>query len=339
MSITVVIPLVIIGMVTLGLTFSDANAELDTNNAFILEGSGFAVTEESIKTSEIDFAISTGTQKGSTIRMLIEDGFVTLNDNEFLLFDLEASGLREGRYIRISGIAEDSFGEEASIRLFGRLVENSAQGSIYGFTGSLTHDDIKYKVIYTTSLTGLTNVLATTETETQEDAELVVHILRGSSNKGIASSYIEAFDIRQEAITERGSSGLLANYFDPDRVSIEPGTSVTFLNDDDVAHRIVSGTGLGTHSRIQGEITICETPAEKLPEGFSHKSTSCAFTFDGRINSGTIEPGESWTGSFDDAGFYRIIDPDYPWMNIVVYSFPESDSEVIRRVGVNEAGN
>jgi len=339
MSIAVVVPLVIIGIVTLGLTFSDANAELDTNNAFILEGSGFAVTEESIKTSEIDFAISTGTQQGSTIRMLIEDGFVTLNDNEFLLFDLEASGLREGRYIRVSGIAEDSFGEEASIRLFGRLVENSAQGSIYGFTGSLTHDNIKYKVIYTTSLTGLTNISTTIETETQEEAELVVHIQPGSSNQGIASNYIEVGKIRQEKIISGGSGVLRANYFSPDRVSIEPGTSVTFFNGDDVAHRIVSGTGLGSNSRIQGTMEICETPAEKLPLGFSHVPTSCAFTFDGRIDSGTIEPGESWTGSFDDFGFYRIIDPDYPWMSIVVYSFPESDSEVIRRVGTNQAGN
>ncbi len=47
--------------------------------------------------------------------------------------------------------------------------------------------------------------------------------------------------------------------------------------------------------------------------------------------------GESWTGSFDEAGFYRIIDPGYPWMSIVVYSFPDTGSEVIRRVGVNEA--
>ena len=339
MSIAVVIPLFIIGIVTLGLTFSDANAELNTNNAFILEGSGFAVTEESIKISEIDFAISTGTQQGSTIRMLIEDGFVTLNDNEFLLFDLEASGLREGRYIRVNGIAEDSFGEEAFIRLFGRLVEDSAQGSIYGFTGSLTHDDIKYKVIYTTSLTGLTNISTTTETETQEEAELVVYIQPGSSNQGLASSYIEAGELRQEKIKSIGSSGLRANYFSPDRVSIEPGTSVTFLNDDDVAHRIVSGTGLGSNSRIQVGMEICETPAEKLAEGVSHMSTSCDFTFDGRIDSGTIEPGESWTGSFNEAGFYRIIDPDYPWMSIVVYSFPDTGSEVIRRVGTNQAGN
>lgn len=335
MRVTVVISLVIVGMITLGLTFNDAYAELGANNAFVLEGSGFAVTEESIKTSEIDFAVATGNQQGSTIKMLIEDGFVTLNDDEFLLFDLEASGLREGRYIRVSGVAENSFGEEASVRLFGRLVEDSVEGSIYGFTGSLTHNGIKHKVIYTTSLIGLANVPITTESTPQEESTILVHILRGSNTQGIASSYVEALDIRQEGITERGSSGLTANYFDPDRVSIEPGTSVTFYNDDTVAHRLVSGTGLGTHSRIQGELKICETPDEKLQEGFSTRYTSCAFTFDGRIDSGMIEPGKSWTGTFDDAGFYRIIDPNYPWMNIVVYSFPDTGSEIIRRVGDN----
>jgi len=341
MSIAVVIPLAIIGMATLGLIFSDANAELDTNNAFILEGSGFAVTEKSIKISEIDFAISTGTQQGSTIRMLIEDGFVTLDDNEFLLFDLEASGLREGRYIRVSGIAEDSFGGEAAIRLFGRLVENSAQGSIYGFTGSLTHDDIKYKVIYITSLTGLTNISLTTESETDaesetaEEASVEIHILRGSSNQGFAANYIELGELRQEYVEQRGSSKIRANYFDPDRLTISPGTSITIINDDTVSHRIVSGTGLGSNTRIQGELKICETPAEKLPEGFSMQPTGCAFTFDGRIDTGEILPGESRTGSYDDYGFYRLIDPNYPWMQIVIYSFPETDSTILSGIIAN----
>jgi len=347
MSIGVVIPLAIIMMATLGLTFSDANAELDTNNAFILQGSGFAVTEESIKISEIDLAISTGTQQGSTIRMLIEDGFVTLNENEFLLFDLEASGLREGRYIRISGIAEDSFGEEATIRLFGRLVENSAQGSIYGFTGSLTHDDIKYKVIYTTSLTGLANISLTTKSETDtgaetsavagtdEEARVEIHILRGSSNQGFATSYIELGELRQEYIEQRGSSKIRANYFAPDRLTISPGTIITIINDDTVSHRLVSGTGLGSNTRIQGTLVICETPFEELPEGFSMRKTNCAFTFDGRIDTGEILPGESFTGSYDDYGFYRMIDPNYPWMSVVIYSFPDTDSVILNRLTLN----
>jgi len=109
MNIAVVIPLVIIGIVTLGLTFSDANAELNTNNAFILEGSGFAVTEESIKTSEIDFAISTGTQQGSTIRMLIEDGFETSKIKVYVFESLTAEN-----ETCFEGVVSDLVGKEFS---------------------------------------------------------------------------------------------------------------------------------------------------------------------------------------------------------------------------------
>jgi len=122
--------------------------------------------------------------------------------------------------------------------------------------------------------------------------------------------------------------------------AIEPGTSVTFVNNDSVTHRVVSGTGLGTHSRVsQGAFVLCETPAEELQEGVSHASTGCSFTIDGRIDTGTLQPGQSLSVSFDDAGFYRMIDPDYPWMNIVAYSFPDTGSEVIRSYVDEQAGN
>ena len=340
MSLTIVASLVIVGIISLGLTFGDVYAELNPNKAFILDGSGFAVTEKSIKTSEIDFAIATGNQRGSTINMLIEDGFLTIDDNEFLVADLQASGLREGKYIRVSGTADNDFGEQASFRLFGRLVENSAQGSIYGFTGSITFDDEKHKVIYTTSLKGLAAAPLQTQTKTMEETGKKVLILKGSSNQGVASSYIDLIEKRQEAVTERGASGQLLNYFSPARLTIEPGTSVTFVNQDTVSHRIVSGTGLGSSNRAsQGAVVICETPQKELRPGASFAASGCTFTFDGRIDSGEIKPGESWTVTFKDMGFYRIIDPSYPWMSIVVYSFPDTGSEVIRRVGANQAGN
>jgi len=341
MRITTAASFLILGVIALGLTTNNAYAELSKNNAFILEGAGFAITEESIKTTEIDFAMSTGTQIGSTISILIEDGFITLDDEDFLVFDLEASGLREGRYMRISGTAEDSFGGEISMRFFGRLIENSAEGSIYSFTGRLTHEDESHKIIYTTKLSKLTSISLSTPSPTEESSELTIHILPGSSTQGVASDYIEAGEIRSKMIEITGTdTALRLRYFFPDRISIEPGTSVTFLNNDSDPHRIVSGAGLGTHSRVsQGAFVLCETPAEELQEGVSHASTGCSFTIDGRIDTGTLQPGESRTVSFDDAGFYRMIDPDYPWMNIVAYSFPDTGSEVIRSVVDEQAGN
>lgn len=333
MSIPAVFPLIIIGVITMGITFGVSSAELNPNNTFILEGAGFAVTEKSIKNSEIDFAIATGNQKGSTINMLIEDGFLTVNEDEFLVSDLQASGLREGRYIRVSGTAEDSLGEQISFRFFGRLVDNSADGSIYGFTGTLTHDGEIHKIIYTTKLSGLKSIITPSIPTEQQKSDVVVKIMKGSSNKGIVSSYI---DLAQT----QDNSPSRANYFFPTRVTIEPGTAVTFVNNDIVQHRIVSGTGLGSNSRAsQGTVVICETPEKEVQRGGSYVQSGCTFSFDGRIDSGTIEPGKSWTGTFTNAGFYRIIDPSYPWMSIVVYSFPDTGSEVIRRTGANQVGN
>jgi len=65
MKIAFAVPFLIIGVLTIGLSFNEATAEIGPNNAFILEGSGFAVTDDSIKTTEIDFAMITSDKTGS----------------------------------------------------------------------------------------------------------------------------------------------------------------------------------------------------------------------------------------------------------------------------------
>ena len=84
-------------VVSSGYFINESFAEISQNQAFLLEGSGFAVTEESINISEIDIGLSSQQQKGSTINFLIEDGFITLNEDEFAITDLEGKFLREGR--------------------------------------------------------------------------------------------------------------------------------------------------------------------------------------------------------------------------------------------------
>ncbi|HXW03107.1 MAG TPA: hypothetical protein VD651_02450 [Nitrosarchaeum sp.] len=319
---TLVIPILIIIAISLSFTLNYANAQLSANNAFTLTGSGFAVTEKEIKSTEIDLAIATGNKIGSNTNILVEDGFVTLNEQDFIIVDFNGQALREDRYIRISGTAESNTGSETSIRIFGRLIENSADGSIYGFTGRLTHDGETHKIIYTTKLSGLKSITPSSTTQ-QQKTDVVVRILKGSSNIGIASSYIDLAQSQDNSPTR-------ANYFFPTKISIEPGTTITFVNDDTVVHRVVSGTGLGSNNRAsQGAVVICETPQKELRPGASYAASGCTFSFDGRIDSGIIEPGKSWTGTFTDAGFYRIIDPNYPWMNIVVYSFPNTGSKIL----------
>ena len=299
-----VIALLALLVVSSGYFINDSFAEISENQAFLLEGSGFAVTEEFIKISEIDLGLSSQDQRGSTINFLAEDGFITLTDKEFLISNLEGKFLREGKYIRINGEIESSRGFDTSISFFGRLVEESKDASVYGFTGRITTSDETYKIIYTTKLSTLSKI-DTTSTITEESNDITLHILRGSSSQGIIDSYIDASSIRDQAVsTQSSDDSLRLRYFSQDRISVEPNSSITIINDDVVSHTVFSG---------------------KENYGDRHDP----FTADGRIATDAIEPGKSIVITFDDAGFYRLYDPDYPWMKIVAYVFPDSDSIVL----------
>ncbi|EIJ66826.1 hypothetical protein BD31_I0283 [Candidatus Nitrosopumilus salaria BD31] len=299
-------------VISSGYFVNEAFAEISENQAFLLEGSGFAINEDVIRISEIDLGLSSQQQTGSTINFLAEDGFVTLDDDEFIISKLNGKFLREGRYIRINGNIESSSGFDTSISFFGRLVEESKDASVYGFTGRITTPDNTYKIIYTTKLSTLTKIIPVS-TESKKSDLLTLHILRGSSTQGIGS-YIDVGSARENAAaTQSTSDPLRLRYFSQDRISVVPGTTITIVNDDVVSHSILSGT-------------------ENYGDRYNR------YTEDGRITSGEILPGKSVSITLSDAGFYRLYDPDYDWMGIVAYVFPNSNNLILGTTN-NQQGN
>ncbi|NNM36311.1 MAG: hypothetical protein HKO48_04275 [Nitrosopumilus sp.] len=275
-----------------GYFINESFAEISENQAFLLEGSGFAVTEESIRTSEIDLGLSSQKQSGSTINFIIEDGFVTLDNEEFTISKLNGKFLREGQYVRINGNIESSNGFDTSISFFGRLVEESKDASVYGFTGRITTIDDSYKILYTTKLSKLSKI-SPVSTETKQSENLTIHILKGSSALKTADD-----------ITPGVNSAINLRFFSNDRISVAPGATITIVNDDVASHSIISGK-----------------------ENYGDRYNP--FEPDGRISTGIIEPDESINITFENAGFYRLYDPDYTWMKIVAYVFPTSDNLVL----------
>ena len=321
--------MVILFGLTIGFSINHASAELDANNAYVLEGSGFAVTESTIKNSQIDFAITTGDVSNGRGGISVDDGFVTLDNDDYIVDSISGTILRDGKFLRISGTAEDSSGDDIEIRVFGRLIEDSAKGSVYSFTGRITENNIEYKILYTSKISGFTEILSTSSEVTPTNGEdNIIRILPGSSEQGFGTNYVG-----KSSYTGLASR---ASYFTPDRITVEPGNSITIVNDDDVSHTIVSGSGSSATNR--GAFVLCSETPEQLPEGFSYTQSNCSYTLDGRINSGEILPGESVSITFEEIGFYRLIDPNYPWMTITAYSFNEVDSLLIRQ-GNNELGN
>jgi len=284
----VIIFLLFVLFVSSGYFINESFAEISENQAFLLEGSGFAVTEESIKTSEIDLTLSSQQQSGSSINFLTEDGFITLGEEEFVISELEGKFLREGRYIRINGNIESSTGLDTSISFFGRLVEESKDASVYGFTGRITTSDETHKIIYTTKLTTLSKITITS-TESEE-SDLTIHILKGSAAASTADDLIPGV-----------STSNLLRFFSIDRISVHPDTTITIVNDDITNHSLISGKE-------------------------NYGSRDDPFTPDGRISTGEIASGESTTITFDGLGIYKLYDPDYNYMRIEAASFPIVDN-------------
>ena len=127
-----------------------------------------------------------------------------------------------------------------------------------------------------------------------------------------------------------------AQYFDNSMISTNPGESIIIINDDTVSHSFVSGASNNNNiGKINyDEFLICEfDPNYTSIYSNQNDVTDCDFTKDNRIITGEISPGESISIPIDEVGTFRIIDPDYPWMEIAVYSFPESSTQADRIEG------
>jgi hypothetical protein len=141
--------------------------------------------------------------------------------------------------------------------------------------------------------------------------------------------YAETSD---DAVVTIAKNGYLENnsqYLDNTLFSSSPGSTITVINNDIVSHMLVSGSD---NSNRQSTINydtflICEYDSNNVKTSDNQDDTNeCDFNKDDRIITDIIPPGESVSFTIDELGTYRIIDPDYPWMEFVIYSFPNSDS-------------
>lgn len=81
----------------------------------------------------------------------------------------------------------------------------------------------------------------------------------------------------------KGSTDSNGLTYDPKDVSVMPGTTVTWTNNDDKPHTITSGS-------VQGGP-------------------------DGKFDSGLIQPGQTYAHTFTDAGSYSYFDQPSPWLS------------------------
>ena len=253
-----------------------ADAKLLPNGIYLLQGNGFVITKDSIDDSKLDLQFSTNKLVNNKIKLNIKDGIISISNNDYIASDGWAGTvLSDGKFLRFSGNMENSNGDKTLTTLFGRLVEDSVDGIVYSFTGRLKVNDESMKLVYIAKIVGSPVVHIEEEKPTQEKI-IQINILSGSSDPG---------NIK---------------YYSLDTITITPGTTIVWKNEDSVSHSILSG--------------------------IASFSPGKPFKPDNKINSGDIVPGQTFNATIRDTGITRFFDSKYSWMDGVIITIPEEKS-------------
>ena len=141
--------------------------------------------------------------------------------------------------------------------------------------------------------------------------------------------YAQTTDNAVVQIVENGYLEDNFQHIDNTLFSSSPGSIITIVNNDVVSHTLVSGSANSNQgSTINYDaFLICEfDPNDEQKYEAQVDDNFCDFNKDNRIITDVIPPGESISFTITELGTYRIIDPDYPWIEFVIYSFPDSNS-------------
>lgn len=272
---------VLLGVV-FALTIHDAEAQVAGNKAFTLSGNGFAVSSTMISdtTAEITFATS---QTKTKADFTLQDGVIMVDHTDLNISDFSGYAFSNGKIFKFNGKATDPQGKEYTISAIGRLIDKTATESIYTLSGTLTDSAKKTtKLVYT----GKVSEFIVKPVDKTPKSDVTIKILKGAASP-------------ETATYKTQTMGFKFNFVSEDRITIAPGGTVTFVNEDDVAHSLKSGTANYN----------------------SHKKT---FTPDGKITSDDIEPGKSWSVTFEEQGFFRIYSEKSQHIDITIFVFDTS---------------
>ena len=284
MNLTALAVLGFLGIVSL--LSQSAAAELEPNQAFSLTGTGFTLSQNSAIDSNIDM-LFTITQVSGKTNFSLQQGTIVIDKINLDVSDLSGSLLKNGKLFRISFNAEDPNGNKYAVSMLGRLVDTISTDSIYTMTGTFTDSSNRLiKIIYVSRASEFKVTASPSPTKT-----LTVNILKDSADPS-------------QRVYSVNTAGFSFNYFSEPRLTIQKGTSVTFVNQDNASHSLKSGVS-------------------------NYFSNSGSFVADGRISSGEIKPGNSWTVTFDQPGFYRLYDENYLWMEEVIFVSSSTSSTTI----------
>lgn len=227
MKLLILLLISITGIMLIG-SLQQTDAKLLPDGVYLLQGNGFVITQDSIEDSELNFQFLSDKIVNGRMKINLADGVASISNDDYITSNgWTGTALRDGRFLLLSGNAENANGDKISMNLLGRLVDDSKDGSVYSFTGKITKNDETMKIVYTGKIIGTNNIVkeTTTEEKPKQEKTIQINILSGSSNQGNI------------------------NYYSLDTITITPGTIIVWKNDDSIPHTIMSGIASFSHGK------------------------------------------------------------------------------------------
>ena len=277
--------LLIIGVVTV-LSFPQAYSDFSSNHKYVIQSYGYVLGNQTIFDSNVALELTMGAKNGTDLQSFLDNGLITIANSHYLnTGEWQTSILRDGKYMIIKGDAQDQNGNVIHLNLFGRIVDNNQEGSVYIISGKITGSEIM-KVSYSAKIIDANSTITksilpiTSSNQTQNNIQnqisspikMNINIVSGASNPG---------------------NGI---FLSPSSIQVKPGTIVTWTNNDSIPHRIMSGQILSSTS------------------GSPH------FISDGKIDSDIIAPGQHYQVTISNTGSTQFYDPSYTWINGIIIS-------------------
>jgi len=249
--------MVITGLVTI-LCLPNAYSDISPNNQYVIKALGYLSGSQTILDSSIALELTTSSMNGSAIQSNFDNGLVTISHVQYLNSGIwQTPILRDGKYFVIKGDAQDQNGDIIHLDLFGRIVNSNQMGSVYTITGKITGSETM-KVSYSAKIISTNTV--TTKPTTPTTSTTTTPIQPSSSNTINVS------------IVYHGSDFYNQVHFNPSSVQANVGTTIVWINNDVVPHRIMSG----------------------IAKAITADGSTPVFTSDGKIDSGILAPGQSF---------------------------------------------
>ena len=270
---------VILGVI-LTLSFGDSQALLSSNKSYMFSSDGFAIINDKISTSTSDFSFSIIKTKDKS-DLNLQSGKVSINEKNWILSDLKGTFIQSGKLFKFNAKATDPQGKSAIVDATAKLLDDTASDEIYTISGTFIQGQQTTKLVYISKLSEINSKPNTNIQKSQ-----TIKILLGAGNPQLETYKTQTNNFK-------------FNFLSQDRITILPGSSVTFVNEDNVSHSLASGI-----------------------DNTMQKNAS--FTPDGKIVSGDIPPGQSWTVTYNEKGFYRLFDTKYKHIDITIFVYDTS---------------